>query len=71
MTQEQYDYKLKSIDVRLSELENELDTVITIMKSNEKYDKDIMRQLLKDIRTNIQQVKEEYREVVKQSRNLQ
>lgn len=71
MTQEQYDYKLKSIDVRLSELENELDTVITIMKSNEKYDKDIMRQLLKDIRSNIQQVKEEYREVVKQSRNLQ
>lgn len=71
MTQEQYEYKLKSIDVRLSELENELDTVITIMKSNEKYDKDIMRQLLKDIRTNIQQVKEEYREVVKQSRNLQ
>ena len=71
MTQEQYEYKLKSIDVRLSELENELDTVITIMKSNEKYDKDIMRQLLKDIRSNIQQVKEEYREVVKQSRNLQ
>ena len=71
MTQEQYEYKLKSIDVRLSELENELDTVITVMKSNEKYDKDIMRQLLKDIRTNIQQVKEEYREVVKQSRNLQ
>lgn len=71
MTQEQYDYKLKSIDARLSELENELDTVITIMKSNEKYDKDIMRQLLKDIRSNIQQVKEEYREVVKQSRNLQ
>ena len=71
MTQEQYEYKLKSIDVKLSELENELDTVITIMKSNEKYDKDIMRQLLKDIRTNIQQVKEEYREVVKQSRNLQ
>lgn len=71
MTQEQYEYKLKSIDVRLSELENELDTVITIMKSNEKYDKDIMRQLLKDIRTNIQQVKEEYREVVKQSRNSQ
>lgn len=71
MTQEQYEYKLKSIDVRLSELEKELDTVITIMKSNEKYDKDIMRQLLKDIRTNIQQVKEEYREVVKQSRNLQ
>lgn len=71
MTQEQYEYKLKSIDVRLSELENELDTVITIMKSNEKYDKDIMRQLLKDIRTNIQQVKEEYREVVKQSRNAQ
>ena len=71
MTQEQYEYKLKSIDVRLSELEKELDTVITIMKSNENYDKDIMRQLLKDIRTNIQQVKEEYREVVKQSRNLQ
>ena len=71
MTQEQYEYKLKSIDVRLSELENELDTIITIMKSNEKYDKDIMRQLLKDIRTNIKQVKEEYREVVKQSRNLQ
>lgn len=70
MTQEQYEYKLKSIDVRLSELENELDTVITVMRSNEKYDKDIMRQLLKDIRTNIQQVKEEYREVVKQSRNL-
>ena len=42
MTQEQYEYKLKSIDVRLSELENELDTVITIMKSNEKYDKDII-----------------------------
>lgn len=71
MTQEQYEYKLKSIDVRLSELENELDTVITVMKSNEQYDKDIMRQLLKDIRSNIQQVKEEYREVVKQSRNLQ
>ena len=71
MTQEQYDYKLKSIDIRLSELEKELDTVITVMKSNEKYDKDIMRQLLKDIRSNIQQVKEEYREVVKQSRNLQ
>lgn len=71
MTQEQYEYKLKSIDVRLSELENELDTVITIMKSNEKYDKDIMRQLLKDVRSNIQQVKEEYREVVKQSRNSQ
>ena len=71
MTQEQYDYKLKSIDVRLSELEKELDTVITVMKSNEQYDKDIMRQLLKDIRSNIQQVKEEYREVVKQSRNLQ
>lgn len=71
MTQEQYEYKLKSIDVRLSELENELDTVITIMKSNEKYDKDIMRQLLKDVRSNIQQVKEEYREVVKQSRNAQ
>lgn len=71
MTQEQYEYKLKSIDVRLSELENELDTVITVMKSNENYDKDIMRQLLKDIRSNIQQVKEEYREVVKQSRNLQ
>ena len=71
MTQEQYEYKLKSIDVRLSELEKELDTVITVMKSNEKYDKDIMRQLLKDIRSNIQQVKEEYREVVKQSRNLQ
>ena len=49
MAQEQYDYKLKSIDVRLSELEKELDTVITVMKSNEKYDKDIMRQLLKDI----------------------
>ena len=71
MTQEQYDYKLKSIDIRLSELEKELDTVITVMKSNEQYDKDIMRQLLKDIRSNIQQVKEEYREVVKQSRNLQ
>ena len=71
MTQEQYEYKLKSIDIRLSELENELDTVITVMKSNEQYDKDIMRQLLKDIRSNIQQVKEEYREVVKQSRNLQ
>ena len=71
MTQEQYEYKLKSIDIRLSELENELDTVITVMKSNEHYDKDIMRQLLKDIRSNIQQVKEEYREVVKQSRNLQ
>ena len=71
MTQEQYEYKLKSIDVRLSELEKELDTVITVMKSNENYDKDIMRQLLKDIRSNIQQVKEEYREVVKQSRNLQ
>ena len=71
MTQEQYEYKLKSIDVRLSELENELDTVITIMKSNEKYDKDIVRQLLKDVRSNIQQVKEEYREVVKQSRNAQ
>ena len=71
MTQEQYEYKLKSIDVRLSELEKELDTVITVMKSNEQYDKDIMRQLLKDIRSNIQQVKEEYREVVKQSRNLQ
>lgn len=71
MTQEQYEYKLKSIDVRLSELEKELDTVIAVMKSNEQYDKDIMRQLLKDIRSNIQQVKEEYREVVKQSRNLQ
>lgn len=71
MTQEQYEYKLKSIDVRLSELENELDTVITVMKSNEQYDKEIMRQLLKDIRSNIQQVKEEYREVVKQSRNAQ
>lgn len=70
MTQEQYEYKLKSIDVRLSELEKELDTVITVMKSNEQYDKEIMRQLLKDIRSNIQQVKEEYREVVKQSRNL-
>lgn len=71
MTQEQYDYKLKSIDIRLSELEKELDTVIDVMKSNKQYDKDIMRQLLKDIRSNIQQVKEEYREVVKQSRNLQ
>lgn len=71
MTQEQYEYKLKSIDVRLSELEKELDTVITVMKSNEQYDKEIMRQLLKDIRSNIQQVKEEYREVVKQSRNSQ
>ena len=71
MTQEQYDYKLKSIDIRLSEREKELDTGITVMKSNEQYDKDIMRQLLKDIRSNIQQVKEEYREVVKQSRNLQ
>lgn len=70
MTQEQYDYKLKSIDIRLSELEKELDTVIDVMKSNKQYDKDIMRQLLKDIRNNIQQVKEEYREVVKQSRNL-
>ena len=71
MTQEQYDYKLKSIDIRLSELEKELDTVIDVMKSNKQYDKDIMRQLLKDVRSNIQQVKEEYREVVKQSRNLQ
>ena len=71
MTQEQYEYKLKSIDVRLSELEKELDTVITVMKSNEQYDKEMMRQLLKDIRSNIQQVKEEYREVVKQSRNSQ
>lgn len=71
MTHEQYDYKLKSIDIRLSELEKELDTVIDVMKSNKQYDKDIMRQLLKDIRSNIQQVKEEYREVVKQSRNLQ
>ncbi len=71
MTQEQYEYKLKSIDVRLSELEKELDTVITVMKSNEQYDKEIMRQLLKDIRSNIQQVKEEYRELAKQSRNLQ
>ena len=71
MTQEQYEYKLKSIDVRLSELEKELDTVITVMKSNEQYDKEIMRQLLKDIRSNIQQVKEEYRELVKQSRNAQ
>ena len=71
MAQEQYDYKLKSIDIRLSELEKELDTVIDVMKSNKQYDKDIMRQLLKDIRSNIQQVKEEYREVVKQSRNLQ
>lgn len=71
MTQEQYDYKLKSIDIRLSELEKELDTVIDVMKSNKQYDKDIMRQLLKDIRSNIQQVKEEYREVVKQSINLQ
>lgn len=71
MTQEQYDYKLKSIDIRLSELEKELDTVIDVMKSNKQYDKEIMRQLLKDIRSNIQQVKEEYRELAKQSRNLQ
>lgn len=70
MTKEQFDYKLKALEIRQTELEAELDKIIALIDSGETYDKDRVRQWYQDTITNLRQLREETRQLYKDYRNL-
>lgn len=70
MTKEQFEYKLNSLEIRESELEAELDKIIFIIDSGEPYDTERLRQLYHNTLDNIKQLKEEFRQLYKDYRNL-
>lgn len=70
MTKEQFEYKLNSIEIRQTELEQELDKVISIIKGNEPFDEDRIKQLYNDTLTNLNHLRDEFRQLYKDFRNL-
>ena len=66
MTEEQYQYKLNSIMIREQELERELDKLISIINGDKPFDEEKIRQAFNDTKTNIEQLKEEFRSLCKE-----
>ena len=66
MTEEQYQYKLNSIMIREQELERELDRLISIISGDKPFDEEKIRQAFNDTKTNIEQLKEEFRSLCKE-----